>query len=87
MVHMIGDAVREFIHDVTGGNIYLILLGTFLIFYLDAMVITILPELFILFFYDNPIPGISSLAWLILLMLSFEYSQFLDSSSDRNQTQ
>ena len=66
---MIGDAVREFIHDVTGGNIYLILLGTFLIFYLDAMVITILPELFILFFYDNPIPGISPVAWLILLML------------------
>ena len=66
---MIGDAVREFIHDVTGGNIYLILLGTFLIFYLDAMVITILPELLILFFYDNPVPGISPVAWLILLML------------------
>jgi hypothetical protein len=64
---MIGDAVREFIHDVTGGNIYLILLGTFLIFYLDSMVITILPELLILFFYDNPVPGISPVAWLILL--------------------
>jgi hypothetical protein len=75
MIHMIGDAVRDFIHDITGGNIYLILLGTFLIFYLDAMVITILPELLILFFYDNPVPGISSLAWMILLM-------FIASSGD-----
>lgn len=66
---MIGDLVRDFIHDVTGGNIYLILLATFLIFYLDSMVITILPELLILFFYDNPVPGISPVAWLILLML------------------
>jgi hypothetical protein len=65
---MIGDLVRDFIHDVTGGNIYLILLGTFLIFYLDSMVITILPELLILFFYDNPVPGISPVTWLILLM-------------------
>ncbi len=66
---MIGDLIRDFIHDVTGGNIYLILLATFLIFYLDSMVITILPELLILFFYDNPVPGISPVAWLILLML------------------
>ena len=66
---MIGDAVRDFIHDVTGGNIYLILLGVFLIFYLDSMVITILPELLILFFYDNPVEGISTVSWLVLLML------------------
>jgi hypothetical protein len=66
---MIGDLIRDFIHDVTGGNIYLILIGTFLIFYLDSMVITILPELLILFFYDNPVPGISPITWLILLML------------------
>lgn len=68
LVQMIGDAVRDFIHEVTGGNIYLILLGVFLMFYLDSMVITILPELLILFFYDNPVKGISTVSWLVLLM-------------------
>jgi hypothetical protein len=66
---MIGDMVRELIRDITGGNITLILLGTFLIFFLDAMVITILPEILILFFYENPIPGISALSWLVLLVV------------------
>ena len=51
---MIGGLLRDFIQDVTGGNIYLILLGVFLIFYLDAMVITILPELLILELEELP---------------------------------
>jgi len=46
---MIGD----FLYDLTGGNIYLVLLGVFIIFYLDAMVLTILPEVLILFFFAS----------------------------------
>lgn len=46
---MIGD----FIYDITGGNLFLVMLGVFLIFYFDAMVLTILPEVLILFFFAS----------------------------------
>ncbi|UCF08152.1 MAG: hypothetical protein JSW28_00195 [Thermoplasmata archaeon] len=61
--------IGEIIYDITGGNIYLMLLGTFCIFYFDAMVLTILPEVLILFFYATPHPGISSLGWVLLLLI------------------
>lgn len=61
---MIGD----FIIDITGGNIYLVLLGVFLIFYLDAMVLTILPEVLILFFFPAHPEELSLIVWVVLLL-------------------
>jgi hypothetical protein len=62
---MIGD----FIYDLTGGNIYLVLLGVLLIFYLDAMVLTILPEVLILFFFASRPENVSISIWVILLLV------------------
>jgi hypothetical protein len=62
---MIGD----FIYDLTGGNIYLVLLGVLLIFYLDAMVLTILPEVLILFFFASRPENVSISIWVILLLI------------------
>jgi hypothetical protein len=61
--------VGEIISDLTGGNIFLIMLGVFLIFYLDSMVLTLLPEVLILFFMKQPHPGVSLVTWAILLLL------------------
>lgn len=62
---MIGD----FIYDITGGNIYLVLLGVFLIFYFDAMVLTIFPEVLILFFFASRPENVSISIWVILLLI------------------
>jgi hypothetical protein len=62
---MIGD----FIYNITGGNILLLLLGVFLIFYLDAMVLTILPEVLILFFFASRPDGVSIFVWIVLLLI------------------
>ncbi|UCE73334.1 MAG: hypothetical protein JSV56_09905 [Methanomassiliicoccales archaeon] len=61
--------IGEFIYDITGGNIILLLLGAFFIFYFDAMVLTILPEVLILFFFATPHPGFSTFTWMILLII------------------
>jgi hypothetical protein len=61
---MIGD----FIHNITGGNIYLVLLLVFLIFYFDAMVLTIFPEFLILFFFPARPEEFSLIIWVILLV-------------------
>ncbi len=61
---MIGD----YIYEATGGNIYLILFGAFLIFYLDSMVLTILPEILILTFVGAKPPELSTFMWLVLLL-------------------
>lgn len=62
---MIGD----FIYTITGGNIYLVLLGVFLIFYFDAMVLTIFPEVLILFFFASRPENVSISIWVILLLI------------------
>lgn len=62
---MIGD----FIYNITGGNILLLLIGVFLIFYLDAMVLTILPEVLILFFFASRPDGVSISVWIVLLLI------------------
>ncbi|UCG68629.1 MAG: hypothetical protein JSV09_12595 [Thermoplasmata archaeon] len=62
---MIGDLILEF----TGGNIFLLLLGVFLIFYFDAMVLTILPEVLILFFFASRPETIPIFTWMILLLI------------------
>lgn len=62
---MIGD----FIYNITGGNILLLLIGVFLIFYLDAMVLTILPEVLILFFFASRPDGVSIFIWIVLLLV------------------
>ncbi len=61
---MIGD----FIYNITGGSILLLLIGVFLIFYLDAMVLTILPEVLILFFFASRPDGVSIFVWIVLLL-------------------
>lgn len=62
---MIGD----FVYNITGGNIYLILLGVFLIFYLDAMVLTLLPEVLILFFFASLSKDANIITLTILLLI------------------
>jgi hypothetical protein len=62
---MIGDLIYEF----TGGSILLLLLGAFLIFYLDAMVLTILPEILILFFFASRPDTVSIHTWMVLLLV------------------
>jgi uncharacterized membrane protein YdjX (TVP38/TMEM64 family) len=61
---MLGDMI----FDVTGGNIYLLLLGAFLIFYLDSMVLTILPEILILTFVGAKPDELTTFIWLFLLL-------------------
>ncbi|MHA2281195.1 MAG: hypothetical protein ACXAC5_10115 [Promethearchaeota archaeon] len=61
---MLGDLI----FDVTGGNIYLLLLGAFLIFYLDSMVLTILPEILILTFVGAKPDEFTTFIWLFLLL-------------------
>jgi hypothetical protein len=61
---MIGDLI----YDFTGGNIYLLLLGAFLIFYFDSMVLTILPEVLILTFVGARPDDVSIFVWLVLLL-------------------
>ena len=61
--------IGEFIYELTGGNIYLVMLGVFFIFYFDSMWITLLPEVLILFFIDQPHPDISLFMWAILLLV------------------
>lgn len=61
---MLGDLI----YDFTGGNIYLLLFGAFLIFYLDSMVLTILPEILILTFVGARPDDINTFVWLILLL-------------------
>jgi hypothetical protein len=61
--------VGEIIYDITGGNIYLVMLGVFLIFYLDSMWITLLPEVLILFFFAIPHPDVPLVTWALLLLL------------------
>lgn len=60
--------IGDFIYDITGGNILLLLIGVFLIFYLDAMVLTIFPELLILFFFATPHTSIPIFIWVVLLL-------------------
>ncbi len=62
---MIGDLIYEF----TGGNILLLLIGVFLIFYLDSMVITILPEVLILFFFASRPETIPIFSWAVMLLI------------------
>ena len=62
---MIGDLIYEF----TGGNILLLLLGVFLIFYFDSMVITILPEVLILFFFATRPEAIPIFSWAVMLLI------------------
>ena len=61
---MLGDLINDF----TGGNIYLLLIGAFLIFYLDAMVPTMLPEILILTFIGTKPDDMSTFIWLLLLL-------------------
>lgn len=61
---MLGDIIYE----ATGGNIFLLLLGAFLIFYLDSMVLTILPEILILTFVGAKPDDMSTFIWLVLLL-------------------
>ncbi len=61
---MLGDLINDF----TGGNIYLLLIGSFLIFYLDAMVPTMLPEILILTFIGTKPDDMSTFIWLLLLL-------------------
>jgi hypothetical protein len=61
--------VGEIIGDLTGDNLYLIMLGVFLIFYLDSMVLTLLPEVLILFFFAAQPPDVPLVTWAILLLL------------------
>ncbi len=61
---MFGDLIYEF----TGGNIYLLLFGAFLVFYLDSMVLTILPEVLILTFVGAQPEGVGTFVWLVLLL-------------------
>jgi hypothetical protein len=61
--------VGEIIYDITGGNIYLVMLGVFLIFYVDSMWITLLPEVLILFFFAIPHPDVPLFTWAVLLLI------------------
>lgn len=61
---MLGDLI----YDFTGGNIYLLLIGAFLVFYLDSMVPTILPEILILTFVGTKPDDMSTFIWLLLLL-------------------
>jgi hypothetical protein len=61
---MLGDLISTY----TGGSVFLILLGAFLIFYLDSMVLTILPEILILTFVGAKPDDINTFVWLILLL-------------------
>lgn len=63
---MIGDLI----YDFTGGNILLLLLGVFLIFYLDSMVLTILPEILILFFFATRPEAIPIFSWAVMLLIT-----------------
>lgn len=61
--------IGEFILDITGGNIYLLLLGVFLIFFFDAMVLTLLPEVLILFFFATRPEELPIYIWVIVLVI------------------
>jgi hypothetical protein len=61
--------VGEVIQDITGGNLYLLMLGVFLIFYFDSMVLTLLPEVLILFFFAIEQPDVPLVTWALLLLL------------------
>jgi len=60
--------IGEFIQNITGGNVYLLLFGVFLIFYLDAMVLTILPEVLILFFFASRPETVPIFTWMVVLL-------------------
>jgi uncharacterized membrane protein YdjX (TVP38/TMEM64 family) len=60
--------IGSYIYEATGGNIYLLLLGAFLIFYFDSMVLTILPEILILTFVGAKPVEVSTFIWLVLLL-------------------
>ncbi|UCE37596.1 MAG: hypothetical protein JSW00_19445 [Thermoplasmata archaeon] len=62
---MIGDLI----YDFTGGNLLLLLIGVFLIFYFDAMVLTILPEVLILFFFASHPEDVNLITWVVLLLI------------------
>ncbi len=62
---MIGDLIEDF----TGGNILLLLLGVFLIFYFDSMVLTLLPEVFIIIFFATRPEAIPIFSWAVMLLI------------------
>lgn len=62
---MIGDLI----YSITGGNIFLLLLATFLIFYFDSMFLTLLPEVFIIFFFADRPEEFPIAIWMIVLLV------------------
>jgi hypothetical protein len=59
----------EFILEITGGNVFLLLLLAFLLFYLDSMVITLLPEVLILIIFAARPENIQIYEWAVLLLI------------------
>lgn len=59
----------EFILEITGGNVFLLLLLAFLLFYLDSMVITILPEVLIILIFAARPGNVQIYEWALLLLI------------------
>jgi hypothetical protein len=59
----------EFILEFTGGNVILLLLLAFLLFYLDSMVLTLLPEVLILVIFAARPETMPIFLWAVLLLI------------------